>query len=34
MADPRPRILAIFNNIAPGREAEFEAWFRHAPHRS
>ena len=22
-------ILAIFNNVAPGREAEFEAWFQH-----
>jgi hypothetical protein len=25
----RPGILAIFNNVAPGREAEFEAWFQH-----
>jgi hypothetical protein len=24
-----PGILAIFNNIAPGREAEFEEWFQH-----
>jgi hypothetical protein len=24
-----PGILAIFNNVAPGREAEFEAWFQH-----
>ena len=22
-------ILAIFNNVAPGREAEFETWFQH-----
>ena len=22
-------ILAIFNNVAPGREAEFEEWFQH-----
>jgi hypothetical protein len=29
MADTRPGILAIFNNVAPGREAEFEAWFQH-----
>jgi hypothetical protein len=28
-ADPLPGILAIFNNVAPGREAEFEAWFQH-----
>jgi hypothetical protein len=27
--DTRPGILAIFNNVAPGREAEFEAWFQH-----
>jgi hypothetical protein len=26
---PLPGILAIFNNVAPGREAEFEAWFQH-----
>jgi hypothetical protein len=26
---PLPGILAIFNNIAPGREAEFEEWFQH-----
>jgi hypothetical protein len=25
----RPGILAIFNHVAPGREAEFEAWFQH-----
>ena len=24
-----PDILAIFNNVAPGREAEFEEWFQH-----
>jgi hypothetical protein len=29
VADTRPGILAIFNNVAPGREAEFEAWFQH-----
>ena len=29
MADDRPGILAIFNNAAPGREAEFEEWFQH-----
>ncbi len=28
MADT-PGILAIFNNAAPGREAEFEEWFQH-----
>ncbi len=28
MAEP-PGILAIFNNVAPGREAEFETWFQH-----
>src|ERR1700720_2560613 len=27
--DTLPGILAIFNNVAPGREAEFEAWFQH-----
>jgi hypothetical protein len=27
--DTRPGILAIFNNVAPGREAEFEEWFQH-----
>ena len=27
MAD-KPGILAIFNDVAPGREAEFEAWFQ------
>src|SRR3954462_5540535 len=26
---PSPGILAIFNNVAPGREAEFEEWFQH-----
>jgi hypothetical protein len=25
----RPGILAIFNNVSPGREAEFEKWFQH-----
>ncbi len=29
MADTLPGILAIFNNVAPGREAEFEEWFQH-----
>ena len=24
----KPGILAIFNDVAPGREAEFEAWFQ------
>lgn len=24
-----PGLLAIFNNVAPGREAEFEQWFQH-----
>ena len=28
-AAPSPGILAIFNNVAPGREAEFDAWFQH-----
>ena len=28
-AAPCPGILAIFNNVAPGREAEFEQWFQH-----
>jgi len=28
-AAPSPGILAIFNNVAPGREAEFEEWFQH-----
>jgi hypothetical protein len=28
-ADTSPGILAIFNNIAIGREAEFEEWFQH-----
>ncbi len=27
--DPLPGILAIFNNVAPGREDEFEEWFQH-----
>jgi hypothetical protein len=27
--DPLPGILAIFNNVAPGREGEFEEWFQH-----
>lgn len=25
----RPGILAIWNNVAPGREGEFEGWFQH-----
>jgi hypothetical protein len=29
VADAPPGILAIFNNVAPGREAEFEEWFQH-----
>jgi hypothetical protein len=29
MADALPGILAIFNNVAPGRESEFEEWFQH-----
>ena len=29
MTITRPGILAIFNNVAPGREAEFEEWFQH-----
>ncbi len=29
MSDTLPGILAIFNNVAPGREAEFEEWFQH-----
>jgi len=29
MSVSRPGILAIFNNVAPGREAEFEEWFQH-----
>src|SRR5215831_17786801 len=29
VAAARPGILAIFNNAAPGREAEFEEWFQH-----
>jgi hypothetical protein len=28
-ANTLPGILAIFNNVAPGREAEFEEWFQH-----
>lgn len=27
--DQSPGILAIFNNVAPGREDEFEEWFQH-----
>ena len=26
--DPLPGILAIFNNVAPGRDAEFDHWFQ------
>lgn len=29
MADTSPGILAIFNNVAAGREADFEEWFQH-----
>jgi hypothetical protein len=29
MSETPPGILAIFNNAAPGREAEFEEWFQH-----
>ena len=29
ITDASPGILAIFNNVAPGREAEFEEWFQH-----
>jgi hypothetical protein len=29
VAEPLPGVLAIFNNVAPGREAEFEEWFQH-----
>jgi hypothetical protein len=29
VADAVPGILAIFNNVAAGREAEFEEWFQH-----
>jgi hypothetical protein len=29
VVDTRPGILAIFNNVVPGREAEFEEWFQH-----
>jgi hypothetical protein len=29
VTDALPGILAIFNNVAPGREAEFEEWFQH-----
>src|SRR5215204_1094941 len=28
VADTVPGILAIFNNVAPGRENEFEEWFQ------
>jgi hypothetical protein len=28
IAVPFPGILAIFNNVASGREAEFEEWFQ------
>jgi hypothetical protein len=29
VTDAAPGILAIFNNVARGREAEFETWFQH-----
>ena len=29
MAEMLPGILAIWNDCAPGREAEFEEWFQH-----
>lgn len=29
MTHTLPGILAIFNNVVPGREAEFEEWFQH-----
>ncbi len=29
MAEPVPGILAIFNNVAAGRESDFEEWFQH-----
>jgi hypothetical protein len=29
VADTFPGILSIFNNVAPGRDAEFEEWFQH-----
>ena len=29
MTGTQPGILAIFNNVPPGREAEFEEWFQH-----
>lgn len=29
MSEAQPGILAIFNNVPPGREAEFEEWFQH-----
>jgi hypothetical protein len=29
VTDTVPGILAIFNNVAPGRAAEFETWFQH-----
>ena len=28
MAAQQPGILAIFNDVAAGREAEFDAWFQ------
>lgn len=29
MTENLPGILAIFNNVVPGRESEFEEWFQH-----
>ena len=29
MTEQFPGILAIFNNVVPGREGEFEEWFQH-----
>jgi hypothetical protein len=29
VTDAIPGILAVFNNVAPGREADFEEWFQH-----
>jgi hypothetical protein len=29
VSDKFPGILAIFNNVVPGREAEFDEWFQH-----
>src|SRR5689334_17222296 len=29
MAETQPGILAIWNDVAPGREAEFEEWYQH-----